>query len=139
MPHFIFEYSANLERHLDIGALCDSTLRVAVETGVFEKGGIRVRAHRCDAYAIADGLPENAFLHLMVRIGAGRPLEVRKAAGERVFEALSAFCAPLLARPHFALSFELCEIDPETSWKKNTIHPRLRDDHPRLRDGKQEA
>ena len=32
----------------------------------------------------------------------------------------------LLAEPYFALSFEICEIDPDTTWKKNSIHPRLR-------------
>ena len=28
--------------------------------------------------------------------------------------------------PHFALSFEIREIDPQLSWKKNAIHLRLR-------------
>ena len=31
-----------------------------------------------------------------------------------------------LARPHFALSLEITEIDGKFSWKTNTIHPRLR-------------
>jgi 5-carboxymethyl-2-hydroxymuconate isomerase len=126
MPHFIFEYSANLEGRLDLKALCERTRDVAVRTGVFEEGGIRVRTHRTDVYAIADGDPRNAFLHLMVRIGSGRSEAVRKEAGDRIFEVLSDICAPLLAEPYFALSFEICEIDPVTTWKKNSIHPRLR-------------
>jgi 5-carboxymethyl-2-hydroxymuconate isomerase len=34
--------------------------------------------------------------------------------------------AALFATPHFALSLEIREIDPELSWKRNAIHPRLR-------------
>lgn len=126
MPHFIFEYSANLDGRLDMKALCDRTRAVAVSTGVFEEGGIRVRAHRTEIYAIADNDPRNAFLHLMVRIGSGRSEAVRKEAGDTIFAVLSEICAPLLAEPYFALSFEICELDPVTTWKKNSIHPRLR-------------
>ncbi|WP_157018193.1 5-carboxymethyl-2-hydroxymuconate Delta-isomerase [Mesorhizobium xinjiangense] len=126
MPHLTFEYSANLEDRLDMQALCAETLRAALETGVFETGAVRVRALRADAYAIADGLAENAFLDLSLRIGTGRTLEVKKAAGQSISDAVCAFCAPLFETPHFAFSFEIREIDPELSWRKNAIHPRLR-------------
>lgn len=126
MPHFIFEYSGNLEGRLDLQDLCDRTRAVAIETGIFEEGGIRVRTHRTDIYAIADKDPRNAFLHLMVRIGSGRSAEVRKAAGDKIFDVVAEVCAPLLAEPYFALTVEMCEIDPVTTWKKNSIHPRLR-------------
>jgi 5-carboxymethyl-2-hydroxymuconate isomerase len=32
----------------------------------------------------------------------------------------------LFETPHFALSLEVREIDPALSWKKNSIHLRLR-------------
>lgn len=126
MPHFIFEYSANLEERLDIKALCEATRQVALETGMFEIGGIRVRTHKSTVYSIADADPRNAFLHLMVRVGSGRSEEARKVAGDRIFEVVSGFCAHLFEEPYFALTFEMCEIDPVTTWKKNSIHPRLR-------------
>lgn len=126
MPHFIIEYSANLERRLDIDALCDATRQAALDTGIFEIGAIRVRAHKCENYAIADADPRNAFVHLMLRVGIGRDEATRKAAGDSIFAALSDFCAPLLEEPYFGLSFEICQIDPVTSWKKNSMHARLR-------------
>lgn len=126
MPHFTFEYSANLEGRLDLKALCDVTLEAALSTDAFEVGAVRVRAVRCDAYAIADNVPENAFLDLSLRLAAGREPAVRKAAGDTVYKAVSDFCAPLFETPHFALSFEIREIDPDFSWKTNAIHPRLR-------------
>lgn len=126
MPHFTIEYSANLDATVDMSALCETVLEAALATGVFEIGAVRVRAIRCDAYAIADRLPENSFIDMSLRMGAGRSGEARKTIGEAVFAAAKAFLQPQFASPHFALSFEIREIDPELSWKKNAIHPRLR-------------
>ena len=75
MPHLTMEYSANLEATVDIAALCKAAKATMMDTGLFELGAVRVRALRCDHYAIADEARENAFLAVLVRIGAGRTLE----------------------------------------------------------------
>jgi 5-carboxymethyl-2-hydroxymuconate isomerase len=126
VPHFTIEYSANLDGRVDMKALCAEVLDAAMASGVFELGAVRVRAIRCEAYAIADRHPENGFIDLSLRLAAGRTPEVRKKLGDAVFDRMSAFLAPLFETPHFALSFEIREIDPNLSWKKNAIHPRLR-------------
>lgn len=126
MPHFTFEYSANLDRRLDMQVLCEETRRAALASGLFEEGAVRVRAVRCESYAIADLLPENAFLDLSIRIGTGRTADDKRRMGEAVFAAVSAFCGQLFDSPHFALSQEVREIDADLSWRRNAIHPRLR-------------
>ncbi len=126
MPHLSVEYSANLDGRADIAGLCERLLAAVLETGLFEVGAVRVRALRAEHYAIADRLPENAFVDLNFRIGTGRTLDERKRAGEAIFAAAQEVLAPLLATPHFALSLEIREIDSELSWKRNAIHPRLR-------------
>lgn len=126
MPHLTIEYSANLDTAIDMSEFCSSMLNAALETGVFETGAVRVRAIRCDAYAIADQLPENSFIDLSLRIGAGRSTETKRTIGNALFSAAEDFLQSQFAAPHFALSFEIREIDPELSWKKNAIHPRLR-------------
>ncbi|MER9306482.1 5-carboxymethyl-2-hydroxymuconate Delta-isomerase [Mesorhizobium sp. M0293] len=126
MPHFSIEYSANLDAEVDMGELCALVLRTVLNTGLFEIGAVRVRAFRADAYAIADRLPENAFLDMSFRIGSGRSAEDKKRTGDAVFAAVSEYLAALFETPHFALSLEIREIDPVQSWKKNAIHPRLR-------------
>jgi len=125
MPHFTVEYSANLDDTLDMVGLCEAVRQAAVETGVFPLGGIRVRALRCEAYAIADGAADNAFVDVSLRLGKGRDLATRKAAGERIFAAIEAYLAHQFELRPFALSFEVSEIDPELSFKKNSIHTRL--------------
>ena len=85
MPHFTLEYSANLDDRLDIGAVVELVRRAAVQTGIFPLGGIRVRAIRCEHYAVADGNPEFGFLAMVLRLGEGRDLATRKRAGEAIF------------------------------------------------------
>ncbi|MCP3458871.1 5-carboxymethyl-2-hydroxymuconate Delta-isomerase [Bradyrhizobium sp. CCGUVB23] len=126
MPHFSIEYSANLDDRVDMSALCEVVRKAAVETGIFPLGGIRVRAIRCESYAIADGRKDLAFLDMVLRIGEGRDLPTRQKAGEHVFQALSRHLDPVFASSKFALSFDMQINDKETSWKRNNIHDALK-------------
>lgn len=127
MPHLSVEYSANLDARADIPLLCARLLEAALATGLFETGAVRVRAVRCEHYAIADRRPENAFVDLQLRIGRGRTEAEKKMAGERIFAAAQQALGPLFDAPHFALSLEVREIDPALSFKRNAMHARLRD------------
>ena len=126
MPHFTLEYSANLDARVDMGAIVEVVRKAAVETGIFPLGGIRVRAVRCEHYAIADGNPHFGFLAMVLRLGEGRDLATRKKAGEHVFRALSDHLDPVFASSQFALSFEMQINDKEMSWKRNNIHEALK-------------
>ncbi|WP_050626193.1 5-carboxymethyl-2-hydroxymuconate Delta-isomerase [Bradyrhizobium viridifuturi] len=126
MPHFTIEYSANLDGLVDMGATVELVRKVAVETGIFPLGGIRVRAVRCEHYAIADGRKNYGFLDMVLRLGEGRDLATRKQAGEHIFKALSAHLDPVFANSKFALSFDMQINDKETSWKRNNIHDALK-------------
>jgi 5-carboxymethyl-2-hydroxymuconate isomerase len=126
MPHFTLEYSANLDARVDMGKVVETVRKAAVETGIFPLGGIRVRAVRCEHYAIADGNADFAFLDMVLRLGEGRDLATRKKAGEHIFKALSAHLDPVFANGKFALSFDMQINDKDTSWKRNNIHDVLK-------------
>ncbi|WP_454630327.1 5-carboxymethyl-2-hydroxymuconate isomerase [Bradyrhizobium cenepequi] len=126
MPHFTIEYSANLDSRLDMGEVVELVRKAAVETGIFPLGGIRVRAVRCEHYAIAGGRNNYGFLDMVLRLGEGRDLATRKKAGEHVFKALSTYLDPVFASSKFALSFDVQINDKETSWKRNNIHDALK-------------
>jgi 5-carboxymethyl-2-hydroxymuconate isomerase len=125
MPHFTIEYSANLDARIDIGKVVEVVRKAAVETGIFPLGGIRVRAIRCEHYAIADGGAHFGFLDMVLRLGEARDLATRKKAGEHVFRLLSDHLDPVFAQSQFALSFDMQINDKETSWKRNNIHEQL--------------
>ena len=122
MPHLIVEYSANLEPELDVSALVRAVHETALSTGVFPVGGVRTRAARRDHYRIADGHSDNRFVHLDIKIAAGRPLDVRKKAGDAIFKAVTDALAGLYAKHPLGISMEIMEINPETSWKQNNLH-----------------
>ena len=126
MPHFTIEYSANLDARVDMGKLVELVRKAAVETGVFPIGGIRVRAIRCEHYAIANGEANFGFLAMVLRLGEGRDLATRKAAGEHIFKVLSSYLEPVFSSSKFALSFDMQVNDKETSWKRNNIHDALK-------------
>ena len=104
MPHLIVEYSANLERDLDIARLVAAIHAAALETGVFPVGGIRTRAERRDIFQVADGHADNGFIHVQARIGAGRTPEVRQKAAEHIFAVLKAQTAKVFANRPLGLS-----------------------------------
>jgi 5-carboxymethyl-2-hydroxymuconate isomerase len=126
MPHFTIEYSANLDARLDMAKVVEVVRKAAVETGIFPLGGIRVRAIKCEHYAIANGDATFAFLDMVLRLGEGRDLSTRKKAGEHIFKALSAYLDPVFAQSNFALSFDMQINDKEVSWKRNNIHEALK-------------
>ncbi|WP_407165542.1 5-carboxymethyl-2-hydroxymuconate Delta-isomerase [Bradyrhizobium sp. ORS 111] len=126
MPHFTLEYSANLDNLIDMAETVELVRKAAVETGIFPLGGIRVRAIRCEHYAIADGRQTHSFLDMVLRLGEGRDLAARKKAGEHIFKVLSAHLDPVFAKSKFALSFDMQINDKETSWKRNNIHDALK-------------
>jgi 5-carboxymethyl-2-hydroxymuconate isomerase len=126
MPHLNIEYSANLEEVLDVQALVDRIHETALETGIFPLGGVRTRAEARKYYRIANGNPDAGYIHLMVRIGAGRDVETRRRAGDRIFGALCDFMDELYRSRPLALSFELHEIPPDMAWRKNNLHELLK-------------
>jgi 5-carboxymethyl-2-hydroxymuconate isomerase len=126
MPHFTIQYSANLDTLLDMGKVVEVVRKAAAETTIFPLGGIRVRAIRCEQYAIAHGDPGFGFLDMVLRLGEGRDLATRKTSGEHIFRALSAHLDPVFASRKLALSFDMQVNDKETSFKRNNIHEALK-------------
>lgn len=125
MPHFIMEYSANLDDDLDIPVLFEQLNATAIATGVFPLGGIRTRAVRCEHYRIAEGDPENTFVYLTAKVGAGRDHELLKQAAGKVFETLTTYLQPVYDRRYMSIGFDLQELNPEFAFKQNNIHNKL--------------
>lgn len=125
MPHVIVEYSANLEPVLSPRRLVDALHRTALDTGVFPIGGLRTRAERRDVYAVADGDPDNAFVAVLARIGAGRDAETRRRVAGALMATLEAETAEVFRTRGLGLTVEVQEIDPTASLKVNNLHERI--------------
>lgn len=125
MPHQIIEYSANLESAVDIDALVKALHETAAGIDALPVAGLRTRAVARQHYRIADGHTDNQFINVVLRLAPGRPFEVRKAAGEKLFEALCDFLEPVFSTSPLAISYEIQEIDADLRWKKNNLRDYL--------------
>ena len=76
MPHFIIQYSENLNEQVNMTELCAVMSKTMQQTGLFPLAGIRVRAHPMPHSSIADEHPNNAFADMILRIGGGRSDEL---------------------------------------------------------------
>lgn len=126
VPHLIVEYSANLEHEIALDELLDKLRASALDTGIFPLGGLRVRAVGVDRYRIADCDPANGYVHVTALIGHGRPLDVRKRAGERLFATLTEHLEETFERSPLAISFNIQEFHPELNFKRNNLHAHVR-------------
>ncbi|KCV60257.1 5-carboxymethyl-2-hydroxymuconate Delta-isomerase [Bordetella bronchiseptica] len=122
MPHLVILYSGNLDRDLDMGAVCrglaDAMLTVRDDEGrqVFPSGGTRVLAYPAPHYAIADGgqagrdageSGDYGFAYLNLRMGRGRSEAVQRRAGETIAQAARDLLGPLLQQRRVGLTFQI--------------------------------
>jgi len=128
MAHFILEYSSNLDPgKLDLDALFEKLHLAAVNTTLFPLAGIRSRAHRCEHFRIADGDAKHGFVHLQVKLGAGRSEEEKQAAAKSFFEVLGSHLDPIYEHQGLAISFEMTELPVTLKYNKNNLRDYLPD------------
>lgn len=121
MPHFILEHAANLSNELlDLDNLFENLVEEAVATGLFPLAGIRCRAHCCEHFRIADGTKSFSFVHLNVRIGAGRSEAQKEHAAKKLFNVLKLHLAEIYEQQGLAISFELTEL-PTYKFNHNNL------------------
>lgn len=122
MPHFIAECTDNIRAQADLPGLFAKVNEALAATGIFPLGGIRSRAHWLGTWQMADGKHDYAFVHMTLKIGAGRSLESREEVGEMLFALIKTHFAELMASRYLALSFELDELHPTLNYKQNNVH-----------------
>lgn len=128
MPHLIVEYTDNIE-HPRIPTLLQALNNVLIaRSDTYPIGGIRARALKLSDYVVADGThPEDAFVHVALKIGSGRDPEVKQATGDELFTVVTRHFSEEFAQRPLALSLEIQEFGASGTWKKNGIHARYRD------------
>ncbi|VVM98332.1 5-carboxymethyl-2-hydroxymuconate Delta-isomerase [Pseudomonas fluorescens] len=122
MPHFIVDYTANLESELELDVLFGKVHRQLIDMQLFPTGGIRSRARRIEHYCFADGLGDYAGIHVVLKLNAARPKALREEIGKNIFATLQAHFADLQARRYLALSMEVGLFHPETFFNSNNLH-----------------
>ncbi|WP_339671025.1 5-carboxymethyl-2-hydroxymuconate Delta-isomerase [Dasania marina] len=126
MPHFILEHSTNIDDELlALDQLFEKLHNAALATKLYPLAGIRSRAHRCDNFRVANGNPNYAFLHLQVKIGAGRSDEEKQSSAQAFFKVLSEHLAPIQQQQGLGISFELNELPEVLKYNLNNLREHL--------------
>ena len=120
MPHLILEYSKNIDDDIEIEGLMRHVHQTLYSFGLWDISALRTRAEPRDKYFIADGDPTYGFVHLMVRIRAGRDDDTKKLIGEALLKAMVEYLAPSFAKRKLAVNAEITEVSP-TSYLHRTI------------------
>ncbi|MBS4210262.1 5-carboxymethyl-2-hydroxymuconate Delta-isomerase [Bacillus sp. FJAT-50079] len=127
MPHIIVEYTSNIKSEAEIHRLLKKiNLSLFSHGNLFPIGGIRTRAIELHDYVIADGSEDDAFVHITLKIGAGRTEEEKKHVCDRLFEVVKEHFRPLFKKRFIALSLELYEFSEAGTYKWNNIHTRFK-------------
>ncbi|MCW2256121.1 5-carboxymethyl-2-hydroxymuconate isomerase [Providencia alcalifaciens] len=122
MPHFIAECTDNIREQANLPELFSTVNTALAGTGIFPLGGIRSRAIWLDTWQMADGKHDYAFVHMTLKIGAGRSLEDRQKVGEMLFALIKEHFAQLMADRYLAISFTMEELDTVLNYKQNNVH-----------------
>tara|TARA_B100001105_G_scaffold222405_1_gene190577 strand:- start:2702 stop:3100 length:399 start_codon:yes stop_codon:yes gene_type:complete len=125
MPHQTIEYSANLEAELDITELIRVMHDTAANVEALPLGGLRTRAVAREYYRIADSHPDNTFINVVLRIAPGRSNEIKKDAGDILFETLTNYLESIYSHTPVAISLEIQELDAEFRWRKSNTREHM--------------
>ena len=129
MPHLVVLYTGNLDKDIDMGALCrrlaDTLLNVRDESDaqVFPTGGTRVFAYPAPHFAVADGKRDYAFIYLNLRMGCGRSDAVKTSAGETLLAATKAEIAAVFDRRLIGVTLQVDEGEESFGARHSNIHP----------------
>jgi 5-carboxymethyl-2-hydroxymuconate isomerase len=118
MPHLTLEYSSNITQEIDFQALFLELHQMVAEQGNTLVANCKSRAYRLDDYLVAGGEAGAAFVHLTIRLFAGKPLEARQRLGRESLRLLEAYYAPSLAELALQITVEIGDIEQATYFKR---------------------
>ena len=121
MPHIVVEYSANLEDHIDVGALLTSVHDAAGSHASVPLAGLRTRALKREEYVVANGDPRNIFVAVVARLNGDRGREPLIEIRDLLMAACSETLSSVQENQPLALSVEIQTIDAAMRINDNSI------------------
>ena len=88
MPHCIVEYADNLSNQFAVTQLLDKVFTGTLMSGLFEAKDIKTRAIAFDHYQSAGQSERADFIHIEVKLLAGRNMLQRKLLSKSILDAV---------------------------------------------------
>lgn len=108
MPHCIIEFSNELKSQFDIESLMEKVTEGALKSGLFEAKDVKTRAIGFDYYQSAGKREQADFIHIEVKLLAGRNMLQRKLLSKSILDTVL-----LLNLNRVSVTVEINDLDTE--------------------------
>lgn len=114
MPHFVIEYSREIEQQYDIDKIMEIAFETGVQSGVMQGVDIKVRACPFDHFRLLT--KGDSFVHLTVFLLAGRTDAQKEHVSLLLRTALTAYLTQVTA-----VSIDIRDMNP-VAYKKRLLN-----------------
>ena len=111
MPQLILEFSSNIVEKINMTNLfqeCHSILEKMLPTDI---DSCKSRLTECHNYYIGNGEPNNAFVHISLKIMPGRSFDTLKNVGDNMMAVLKRYFANSLKKLKLQITLEIMELE----------------------------
>ncbi len=120
MPHLTLEHSAGLSQEVRAETLFPELFRILTAVASVDVGNCKGRIVPRENTYIGRGEPQNVFVHLEIRLLAGRPAEVEREIGDQCLAYLGRFFSPSAAYRDLQITVEIVEMQRDAYFKLRT-------------------
>lgn len=110
MPQLTLEYSSNVIEKNHLTDLLQQCHQLLVNTLSTELVSCKSRAIECKIYSVGDGKPENAFVHVNLKIMPGRTASILQNVGQKMLELLAKYFAASLQKLQLQITVEIQDL-----------------------------
>ncbi|CEK09510.1 5-carboxymethyl-2-hydroxymuconate Delta-isomerase [Legionella hackeliae] len=110
MPHLTLEYSSNIiekDKLLSFFSECHAILATSLPANL---ASCKSRALCSDIFYIADGDSKHAFIHLDIKVMAGRSDETLQSTAHQLMELLNIYFEESMKKFQLQISIEISEL-----------------------------
>lgn len=110
MPHLILEYSSNLLEKTTLSGVFKKCHVILTEMLPTEVNSCISRAVEFGQYYIGEGQSDKAFIHVSLRLKAGRTFKTLQRTSESLLAAITDYCKESSEKLNLQISLEVIEL-----------------------------
>ncbi|MCP5046036.1 MAG: 5-carboxymethyl-2-hydroxymuconate Delta-isomerase [bacterium] len=117
MPQLVLQYTANIQQDVDFKDMFARFHHVLAHTGGIKIGNCKSRAIKLEDYYIAQGGPDEAFVHLDARFMEGRSAELKQKIGQQLLDIMKEVYSPSIKEYNLQITVEINDIACDSYFK----------------------
>jgi 5-carboxymethyl-2-hydroxymuconate isomerase len=110
MPQLILEFSSNIVEKNNLANLFQEFHSILEKILPTDIDSCKSRSMECHNYYIGNGDPNNAFVHISLKIMPGRNLDTLKNVGDSMMAILKIYFASSLKELNLQITLEVMEL-----------------------------